>query len=708
MYATPYSSEPYFPMLLSNGGDGVLMDFTGSMFSGGDNHAHREQHQGCSCGWYKVGHVRNTPDALRLQPILRTGYLIIINGEAWDIRDYRQEFDPSQAILVTDVIASGVVCRIEAFMMDNHILVEHYRVLKTPAGKTVRMAFLIHEPNSGMVAADLPQKTDLKMTFTKDRRITIDYRLAGHSGAGMMFVDRKVDGTDNYDNAVGIYFDDVRAGWTATKFLTMVDSTDEPNYVGRVKSGIQRCVEEGYAGLRKQHVKTWTTYFNQSRVTLPDKEFQYLYDLSLYMLRANQHPQTGGITVGMLPHLWGGGTYVPYDAFYAHQSLLLTNHLDEGRRHLEFYHRQRPVAQKIARKLDLSGVAYSGWCNYRGEHKGPDFEEYVLHYKPVMSAFILLKIYWQWCYDPTGPFDLEILTMMREILDLAVERIIENKGESAIIKPCTAGNESAIDVENDTFTAIIYARALRGYAQMASALGQDASTYEKLAEKLYRGLEGNYRSDGVLLPFKNAEYLATMQFSFYLFNLPWGIEKRSVYGSLKDAETAWGLNTTQPEEGYRDWPWLSSRAAIDLSVIGDSRRAFKWLRHPQKYISSLGAIPEKIRIDGYPIGYWYTSPHALFIWSTTAAICHDGKNNELRMLWGFDGQWKNMAFQNLRLRGGLLVSGIVKKGCLIKLVLKNSSLNSIQRNLVLNPLYSGSFPREVTVPAGKSVCLGKA
>jgi len=54
MKAPRQSARPVFPMLLANGCDAVLMDFSGSLFSGGANHAHREQHQGCVCGWYRA------------------------------------------------------------------------------------------------------------------------------------------------------------------------------------------------------------------------------------------------------------------------------------------------------------------------------------------------------------------------------------------------------------------------------------------------------------------------------------------------------------------------------------------------------------------------------------------------------------------------------------------------------------------------------
>ena len=128
-------------MLLANGEDAALIDHTGSMFGGGPAHAHREQHQGCACGWYKVGHIRNRSRWMRLQPILRCGYFLSVSGEPWDISDYEQSFDPESAVLTTRVTAGGVVCDVESFLTENHLLVEHYRVREVPR-RNIDVAFL--------------------------------------------------------------------------------------------------------------------------------------------------------------------------------------------------------------------------------------------------------------------------------------------------------------------------------------------------------------------------------------------------------------------------------------------------------------------------------------------------------------------------------------------------------------------------------------
>ena len=51
----PPASKPFFPMILANGTDVVLLDYSGSMHCE-SGHLHLEQHQGTLCGWQKTTH----------------------------------------------------------------------------------------------------------------------------------------------------------------------------------------------------------------------------------------------------------------------------------------------------------------------------------------------------------------------------------------------------------------------------------------------------------------------------------------------------------------------------------------------------------------------------------------------------------------------------------------------------------------------------
>ncbi len=690
MKATCFSKEPYFPMLLANGADAVTVGFGGSPYYSLSNHAHNEQYQGCTPGWYKVAHRSKV---CPIQPCVQSGYHLFFDGEACDITEYTQSFDPEHAVLTTEVelSVSGGRCEITSFLTDDHIFVQRFRILKKGQGK-LALAFYLHPPGSWMSVAELRDKPELLTHHNKDGSLGIRYTFEkqGIKGIGQLFSDRQPSGyMDDFPGFAGaICFNNLKEGWTGTKYLTIADTTDGKNYKKNLKERVEKTRKKSYNAILKQHSKIWADYSSCSRVTLPDEKFQYLYDLSVYCLRANQHPETGAITVGMLPHLWAGGVNVPYDAWYAHQALLQTNRLTQAQSHLNFYHRQRPAGKKLAKKFELPGAAYSGWCNYFGQDLTENIEHRILYVKPLMSAFIVLEHYWQWIYDPENKAHPKHLLVMKEILDLAIQRFIDDQGNEAVIKPCMAGNESHLEVENDTYTSLLYARSLAGYVEMARGLGKKVDPYyDELLRKMYRGLEKNYEED-VLLPYRHAKYLTTAQPTFFLFNLPEGINARSIDVALKDAITPWGLDSYQPSEAYRDWPWLSSRVAIVLAHLGNSKKSFRWLKHAGKYVSALGAIPEKIRMDGYPIGYWYSTPHALFIWSVTAALAHEGKDGSVRLFWGLDGSWKDFSFDNLKLPGGLTVSAKVENDVVKKLRIINPAGKPANVKLDINPKYS--------------------
>ncbi|MEA1950683.1 MAG: hypothetical protein U9N87_04820 [Planctomycetota bacterium] len=694
---TPLSPEPYYPMLLANGSDAVLVSYSGSMISGLTGHSHFEQHQGAPCAWYKVAHPGHMNAGLTIQPIVESGYQIIVDHEVCEPEGYTQRFDSRHAILATRVHARGVVCEVESFLTDDQVLVEHYRIIEAPE-KGAGMAFFFRGARTGSGALRPIHRVDVKLGKQTATRLPFTYQLSGIHGGGVMLTD--LAGNKPYSVEPGFHFEHLKAGWTATKFLILKDLSDGKDYAERLRKVIAECEERGFAGIRRKHCERWSAYSRRSRVTLPDKRLQYLYDVSLYVIRAGQHRPTGAITCGMLPFHWGGGTCVPYDAAYAQQALLATNHVSEADGLIRYYEDQRSEAKKLAKEFGKDGAVYPGWTTCLGKNKGRSMKEY-LHYKPFMASYIALSCYWQWCLDPSSEKAEYFAPLMKEILDLSVASFIDDEGAVAHMRPSIAGNESYVEVENDTFNGLVHARTLAAYAEIAQTIGGPKhKEYAALAQRLYKGVFENYR-DGFLWPYRNAKYITSLQFDFYLLNLPEGIDGRSISTALELSKTPWGLDSVQPSERYRDWPWEGTKAAIALTHMGDHKTAFGLINSAGRFSSALGALPEKIRMDGYPIGYWYTTCHALFAWSVTTALCHDGPEDEIRILWGMDGTWKDVAFTNLRLKGGILASGEVKDGILCKLTFRNPGTEPQQRTIRLNKQYGNIKKSELVLPAGE-------
>lgn len=131
--ATPDSRRQYYPAILSNGADAVLVSYAGASVSALTGHSHFEQHQNTPCGWFRAGHSGKMQGTCQtLYPVFAPGYNIIVNGEVSEPDFYSQEFDPEKALLKTRVCCWGVECEIESFLTDDNILAESYTITKTP------------------------------------------------------------------------------------------------------------------------------------------------------------------------------------------------------------------------------------------------------------------------------------------------------------------------------------------------------------------------------------------------------------------------------------------------------------------------------------------------------------------------------------------------------------------------------------------------
>lgn len=692
-------------MLLTNGSDAVLLDYSGSMFTGFTGHAHYEKHQSTPTGWYKAAHPSYTT-CQTMPPIMQCGYQVIGNGEVLDPSDYAQEFNPRTGILRSTVTFRGAIVHIETFFSQDAILAERYELQDQGAYASLALALVLMpaHPQTDLltfrdpVTGQVHEGTDL-------RRLDATYEISpGIRGCGAMITE--VAGTRFMSfprGACGILVEHIQPGWSISRTMTFVDSSESSDLAGAMASRQGWMADMGYGGLRQAHLHQMSRFQDHGAVQVPDGAMQYLLHLALYVVRGSLHPQTGGLTDGLLPHLWGGATYCIGDAMYLHRALLLAGYTDLAERHLGFYRGQFEQSCRDTRAAGVEGCLFPGWNDWQGHPRFRDADprQYILHTKPWFSALVLLMIYWQWKYAGEDAV-LDRYFDIAERIATALRTFVLEDGPAVQLKRCRASNESEIDVENDTMTLLCLARAFQAFGEMAQVRNHAVEpTLAALPGKLTVLMNRNHNGK-ILLPYQNATYSAGLQFRYFLFNLPDGIDSSSIYDAENLARTPWGLDNQQPSECYRDWPWLASRASICYSHLGDASRAFSWLLHPLRSVSSLGALPEKIRLDGYPINYWYTTPYALLLWSMYAALVHRDKNGQICLLFGLDGAWQDLTARNLALPGGVRASLSVRKGQLTSLSLTNSRPRPLHMRLTLNRRYQADSLPDTVALAGNS------
>lgn len=656
MKATPYSQRPYFPYLLANGNDALLLNHSGAMISGVTGHTHNEQNQGAICAWYKQEQRERTG---LLQPLVIAGYQVEIGGEVCEIIDFEQEFCPAEATLTTLArFRRGTELRISAFLSDSGVLALHFEVLKAAAD--LALAFLLLSPNS--VHGTLTPHTCPKREFTPvPDGLDFSYEFDGIRGGGVLRSDRTGGVPREYIGTIGmgIRYAGIASGWCGTMYVSCADAPALP--------------VTDYADLRAKHLAGWRAYFAASSVALPDAELQYAYELSRYLMRANMHA-SGALPAGQLPYLWHGGICVPFDAEVMQHALLQGNNFAEARHHLDFYLDRFASGCELAREIGLKGFAFSNWSDVFGSHLGGDLKFELLKRKPLMIAIIGIAA--GNCRRYSEGDDPDAVKLLLGCADF-IESGFVRDGK---IVACIAGNESDVEVERDSMMLATSCRLF----ELASELCGDARR-GRLAASLRNELEKNRAANGVLMPYSGADYTAgEMTLLHYL--IADAADASGLAASLKALETPWGIDNDQPSEVYRHWPWNDCLYARSFACAGDGKSAFPFLKRWFDHAASSGASPEKIRLDGYPIGYWYPTPYALYLLALYAALADFDAAGKLKLLYGFDGEWRELSANEIRLPGGLAVSLRVSGGKLEELSLFNAGE---EKTFVvdLNPIY---------------------
>ncbi len=692
MIATPLSNEPYYPMLLANGRDSVFVDYTGNSLTGVSGHTHSVQHHGLVCGWYKAANRSCDDPDLRcggLRPLCVPGMQPILFGAAAEPQFYEQRFDPQTATLETVLTFFKMIkIKIVDFLTDDSLFCQTVTVLDCPKELDFSLGFSITEPKTGIENMSFRVPGTFACHAADECRHDFTYTVGPLTGQGFMLANQPYD---ECKSTVGFYRH-IKTGFSVSRIISCTDNSEASNS-GEILEERLKTAQGDMATIKKDHDAAWQAYFNTMSVSLPDEKAQYLYDISRYILKAYCHPETGMFSLGISPTLWGGGLYDVCDAYLVHMALLRCGNLAEGRQFIQSYADHAPIGRAVLQKHGVKGTAFAGWDDYLGRYLygENDFFRYVAQYKPCMTAIAVHDIYWQHRYDPSSLTD-ELKNTVQEMMDFLLDAVIQTDGESVCLKPVSAGTEAGFLVKVDSFNQICISTALK----MAAVL-LEKPEYKTLAAGLDKGLSVNYTDDGLLMPFENAPYTGGIQALFYIYTLPNPIDIVSVEIANERGKTPFGTNSEQTTEEYRHWPWNDSFSVICYAHAKRQEKAVPHFKHMDAYCSSLGSLPEKIRMDGYPIHYWYISSHACYVWAINEALGYSDHDDEICLGFGLKDVWNEYGVRDLFLANNCTVSYTVKDGRLKTLCIRNNS--QTDREITVN--YQDSLKKTVAVPAGK-------
>ena len=698
MRVTMHSTEKYIPMCLVGGRDAVYIGYDGSNFVSHSGHAHMETHQGAQTGWYKAA-SKGAFDFM--QPSVMAGIQVKLYGAYVVPTSYEQEFLPEEATLYTVLtFRCGLKLRISAFLTyDSCIWGERVEILECPEDASPEIGFRVCKPFLSEKLRFM-READCEFLSAEGDRITLTYKTGEYTGKGALIASRPFDKTHISDSqfadqcyAEGSYLG-LKAGDVISR--TMILLGDNEAHV--TYDDLVFAASRGFDINFSEHKALWNDYFSTAEISLGDEKLDYEIKFSRYLLKACQGADSGIVTLGMMPFHWRGAASCAWDEEMVHEAMLMTGNTVESRHFTAQYQKQAEDGYRILGKLGMPGVAFSGWNSILGEFCGHrPIEEWLTTFKPMFTVYSITSIYNQWKYDKQ--FDTEpYKQIVRDVLKFLLYRLVKRAEDGEYyITDVKDGYETGVLVSVDTFTTMTFAGAFIDAYKM---LGDPE--YLAIGESLLKGLEGNRRPDGIIMAAKDSPYPsnAVEYFRKYYGVIP--LEVSALETNLSELKTPFGYDSLVGTEEKRHWPWYDSWTARDFIVAKLPERASEHIAHLTYGCSSLGALPEFIRLDGVGIGYYYTTPHGSMVSAACEAVGVVSNHSELLLCYGLSGKNINIKSRGIHLEQGAVLDVNVEKSQLISLRIKNEGNSVFRMPLSLNPhVMSGDLPAEVFLTPGE-------
>ena len=373
--------------------------------------------------------------------------------------------------------------------------------------------------------------------------------------------------------------------------------------------------------------------------------------------------------------------------------MLTSSNFEESAHFTRQYLRQAPIGYEVMKKCGFPGVGFTGWTTLSGEFCGRrSLEDWLTSHKPMFSAYAIYSIYNEWKMNPDfNP--TEYREIAEDVLKFWLHRMVVCGDDGLYyLRSVKDGAEMGIEVEVDSFTQILFAKA---FSYVGEIYGIEK--YSDIGAKMLRALECNRMEDGRLSAFKGSAIPLDIILHYYYIHGDELFAPEILKEDIEFKKTPFGLDNRFAVEEYRHWPWNDAWAAECFILNKMPSLAAERISHSPYGCSALGALPEKIRLDGFPIGYYYTTPHAALVISLAEAFAVMGRGDELCIAYGFSGDDVSICCRNISVGHGLSVSMIIEKSRLISLTVSNGSRKPVTISLSLNPEIEADLPTSISV-----------
>lgn len=676
-----FGKKPYFPMILSNGIDNVLIGYSGSMGACQGHEAWNYANMKIQTigGWYRADIVRKR----FVENLLQCGYVVRQGIHADGIETAQQWFDPKTSVLTTRCNMQYADVQVTTFLTRDHLLVHRFAV-HAHRGE-MALQFFVRTPNvwaafplppvSVLKANVAPAPEDAKAPTAK----TLEFTIEGPgwpNTPGRVFCDHpEVKRVTTYNGYRGLEVP--LAGQCEFTFAVQCSLVQDVPGGAKPEPLADRF---DYGAALQRHSAEWETFDSRSSIHLPHNGIEDVYRTSLYVIRAHQHPVVGGIILGAYPDMWNNGVG-PSDMSFGMMGLLGANRMKEAELGVQYDRRllptlvrpQTPEALHEDKHLEKIQISLQAWQFYL--------------YSGRLSA---LKDYWDCVMQPV---EFMMSNCIVEFEDHA--EIIRSSGPNGKERV----NGKVVHYANPTCTLLDTIEALRGACAAADLLGRPIDPrWRKLLPKLERGLEVN-RIDGALREARSPKASPTCAFSQVgLFGAP--MDKQAVLASIAHFTSREGFQTWA-NHGYRVVPWFICDASAALSRLGMTEEAARHAEMAAQFTTTLNGFPEAVRPDGVYVKTWYATIHGDFVHAVNLLLLQR-RNDAVELFPGVPAAWGDVSFESLRAPVGLVVSASRTAGKIVAKVLNDGDRRQQFRVRACN---AAKWEQAIALEPGQSVSL---
>ena len=640
--------RPYFPMLLGNGQEHVLIGYSGAM---GACAGHEYWSYGTTdTGWFRPD--TRTHPARGVLSLVQCGYIVRRGIHADGIDMAEQVLDARSGVLVTHCRFANADVRVKTFLTADHLLVHRFTVATD--AQSMWMQFFVRSPfPRGPLAVAVDGHAADRAAEPSGGLLAFAVKGAGWtSTAGRLLCDHpQAARVTCYNRHLGI---EVPLGGKS-EFTFAVQCAGEETPRQKTPSGALGQAFD-YSATLGRHETEWQRFDSRCTVRLSHGALDDVYRTSLYTIRVHQHPTMGGITVGAYPGMWNNGIN-SYDVSYSLMALLGANRMDEARRVVQFWQRILPVLRRRAQDAGLPGIACAAPVSPWGESPAKSREQ-LLEERHFITANIALHVWQLYQYSGRSEVLKRYWDCLAEPVEFLLGACVEEFPDHAeIIRSSGPNGKERIDGKvvyhpNPIRTLLATIEAVRAIREAARLLGREPDPrWERLLPKLERGIDAN-RFGGVIRanrtpkapPRADAAYVG-------LFNCL--VDPKTLDAEIEHATGPNGL-MRWPDHGYHVIPWSHLNVSAAWSRLGLPGAA-DMLETAAQFTTTLHGFPEAVRPDGVYSKTWYPTTHAAFVHAANLLLLRP-RGDSVELFAGLPDTWGDAAFRSLRAPVGLLVS----------------------------------------------------